>query len=75
VERHTRPVNRDLLKVRPAVSVELCVKVREQTALEKRILGKVDAAYNVARLELLMLVTKNLKCQAEHTITCSVSAK
>lgn len=49
---NTRLVNWNLLKVRATVAVELRVEVREETALEKRVLGEVDAANDVAGLEL-----------------------
>lgn len=50
-----RTINGELFKVRSAISVELSVQVREQTALEKRVLGEIDAADDVAGLELFQV--------------------
>lgn len=55
VDRNARLVDRKLLKVRPAVAVELRVEVREETPLEERILAEVDAANDVPGLELQTL--------------------
>jgi hypothetical protein len=55
VNRNARLVDRKLLKVRAAVAVELRVEVREETALEERVLSEVDAADDVAGLELQQL--------------------
>lgn len=54
VNRNDGPVDGELLKVGSAVSVQLSVQVREDAALQERILGKVDTSYNVAGLELLL---------------------
>lgn len=52
VDRNSGTVNRELFEVRSAVAVELGVEVGEESALEERILGEVDAADDVAGLEL-----------------------
>ena len=46
-----RPVDGQLLKVGAAVTVDLGVEIGEETPLQQRILGKVDAADDVAGLE------------------------
>lgn len=56
-----RTVDRELFKVRSTISVELSVQVREQTALEKRVLGEIDAADDVAGLELFKLATYTIQ--------------
>lgn len=48
----TGPVDGDLLEVGPAVTVQLGVQIREETALKERVVGEVDAADDVAGLEL-----------------------
>ena len=52
VNGDTRHVDGDLLKVGPAVTVQLCVEVRVDAALKERVLGEVDAADDVAGLKL-----------------------
>lgn len=52
VDWNTGTVNGELFEVRSAVAVELCVEVGEESALEERILGEVDAADDMAGLEL-----------------------
>lgn len=51
VDRSTRTVDGQLLKVGTAVAVQLGVKVGEDATLQQRILGEVDTANNVTRLE------------------------
>lgn len=51
VDGGMRHVNGELLKVGAAVAVQLGVEVREKTALQQRVFGKVDAAHDVAGLE------------------------
>jgi hypothetical protein len=68
-------VDGELLEVGTAVAVELSVEVGEETALEKRVLGEVDAADDVARLELRKLVLLAGDNGTRRTMTCSVSAK
>lgn len=51
VDRSTRTVDGQLLKVGTTMAVQLSVQVREDSALQQRILGEVDAADDVARLE------------------------
>lgn len=45
-------VNGELLEVGTAVAVELGVEVGEETALKEGVVGEVDTADDVARLEL-----------------------
>lgn len=45
-------VDGELLEVGAAVTVELGVEVGEETALEEGVIGEVDTADDVARLEL-----------------------
>lgn len=52
VDGHDGPVDGDLLKVGASVAAQLRVEVREDTALQQRIFAKVEAANNVAGLEL-----------------------
>ena len=52
VDRNDGAVDGQLLEVGAAVTVQLGVEVREETALQQRIVGEVDAANNVSRLEL-----------------------
>lgn len=52
MHRHARLVDGQLLEVGSAVTVQLGVEVRKETALEKRILGEVNTTDDVARLEL-----------------------
>lgn len=52
MDRNNRSVDRELLKVGTAVSVELSVQVGEYAALQERVLCEVDASHNVAGLEL-----------------------
>lgn len=52
VDGHNGTVDGELLKVGTAVTAQLGVEVREDAALQKRVLGEVDAADNVAGLEL-----------------------
>lgn len=51
VDARDRAVDGELLKVRAPVAVELGVEVAVETTLQQGILGKVDAANNVAGLE------------------------
>lgn len=50
-----RLVNGQLFEVGAAVAVQLGVEVREETALQQRVFGKVDSADDVAGLELVRL--------------------
>jgi len=50
-------VDRDLLKVGPAVAVDLSVDIREKTALEERVVGEVDTTYNMAGVHLPKMVS------------------
>ncbi len=51
VDRDQRPVDGELLKVGPVVAVQLRVEVRVEPALQQGVVGKVDAAHDVAGLE------------------------
>jgi len=51
-----RPVNRQLLEVRATVSVQLCIKVGEDTSLQEGIFREVDSSYDVTRLKLRVCV-------------------
>lgn len=57
VPRNAWLVDRKLLKVWPVVTVELCVQVRKDAALQQRVVGKIDTPYNVTRLVLHMQVS------------------
>ena len=52
MERDSRTVDRKLLKVWPAVSINLRIQVREDPTLEQRIFCEVDTSDNVTGLEL-----------------------
>ena len=51
VNRHTWHVDGQLFKVGAAMAVELRIQVREQPALQQRVLREVNAADHMARLE------------------------
>jgi hypothetical protein len=51
VDGGVRHVDGELLKVGAAVAVQLGVEIREKAPLQQRVLGKVDAAHDVAGLE------------------------
>jgi hypothetical protein len=70
-------INRQLFKVRSAMSVQLGVQVGVDAPLEKRIFGEVDSADNVARLELehISQLYAAFSTPLKLTMTCSVSAK
>jgi hypothetical protein len=71
VNRHSRLIDGELLKVGTSVTVDLCVEVREDAALEQRVFAKVDTADNVPRLEhdLLSLgkIVGRVRVQLHHT--------
>lgn len=67
VNRRPRTVDGELLKVGTAVTVELSIKVRKDTSLQQRVIGEVDTANDVARLELLELV--NQSCRVSNMST------
>jgi hypothetical protein len=76
VDRRQRAVDGELLKVGTAVTVDLGIEVRKDTSLQQRIFSKVNAANNVARLELARLANCRVVCSiCQLTMTCSVSAK
>ena len=52
VNRNTRTIDGELFKVRPTVTVELGVEVGVDAALQERVVGEINAADDVARLEL-----------------------
>lgn len=52
MDRNTRAVDGDLFEVGTAMTIQLSVQVGEQTALEQRVIGKVNTADDVAGLEL-----------------------
>lgn len=58
VDRNNRSVDRELLEIRASMSVDLRVQVREDTSLQERVLGEINASYNVSRLELYANVNK-----------------
>ena len=51
VDRRVRPVDRDLVEVRPAQPGQLGVDVGEQPRLQQRVVGDVDARHQVAEVE------------------------
>ena len=59
VDGYTWAINRELLEVRPAVSVKLSVEVRKKAALKKGVFRKVNAADDMARLELRSELAKH----------------
>lgn len=71
VDGGVRHVDGQLLKVGAAVPVQLGVEVREKTALQQRVFGKVDAAHDVAGLEHDLLrfgeVVRGVAVQLHHT--------
>lgn len=73
-------VDGELFEVGAAVAVELGVEVGEETALEEGVVGEVDAADDVAGLELSCqyfwtVVMRVRGEEGELTMACSVSAK
>jgi hypothetical protein len=68
-------VDGELFEVGTAVTVELGVQIGEETALEEGILGEINAADDMTRLELNKLVLLVGDDRLRHTMTCSVSAK
>lgn len=52
VDGGERSVDRELLEVGTVVSAELGIKVREKTSLQQGVLAEVNAANDVAWLEL-----------------------
>jgi hypothetical protein len=52
VNRDHRPVDGQLLEVRAAISVQLCIKIGEDTSLQEGIFGEVDSSYDVTWLKL-----------------------
>lgn len=79
VDPSNRTVDGELLKVGTLVTVELGVEVRENAALQQRVLAEVDAADKVADLELEAV--RSVSRQSRRvvrpglTMICSVSAK
>ncbi len=55
VDRRHRLVDRNLVEVRAAEPAQLRVGVREQPALQQRIVGEVDARHDVPRMERHLL--------------------
>jgi hypothetical protein len=53
VDWYSGAVNRYLLEVGAAMTIDLGVEVREDAALQKRVVSKVDTSHNVARLKHL----------------------
>ncbi|MNT57705.1 hypothetical protein D3C72_1950940 [compost metagenome] len=51
VVRRYRPVDRDLVEVRPTQAADLGIGVREQPALQQRVVGKVDTWHDMAWAE------------------------
>lgn len=49
---HTRSVDRNLLKVRAAMTIELRIKVGKQSSLEQRVVREVDTANDMTDLVL-----------------------
>ncbi|CCK06684.1 hypothetical protein BN128_514 [Cronobacter sakazakii 696] len=49
--RAGRAVNRDFVEVRPAETAYLGVGVREQTALQQRVVAEIQTRHNMARME------------------------
>lgn len=47
--RKGKTYDRDLLKVRTSITVDLSVNIREKAALEKWIIREIDTANQVAR--------------------------
>lgn len=71
MDGHNRTVDGQLLKVRSSVTVDLRVEVREQTALQQRVLREVNTTNNMTRLEhdLLNLseVVDRVGIELQHT--------
>lgn len=69
-------VDWELFKIGASVAIELGVEVGEETALEEGVFGEVDAADDVAWLELRGVRDRfEYGGGGEVTMTCSVSAK
>ena len=66
--RAARPVDLELVKIRPAEANELGVGVGEQAALQQRIVGEVDARHDVSGVEgdLLGLGEEVVDVAVEH---------
>lgn len=76
VDRGDRPIDWKLLEVGASVTVELCIEVREDTALQQRIIREINAANNVTWLELFSVSLVQLEViTSSRTMICSVSAK
>lgn len=75
VDRGDGAVDGELLKVGTSVSVQLSVEIGKDASLKQRVIGEVDAAHDVARLELYSLATDKTLRRGKHTMICSVSAK
>jgi hypothetical protein len=52
VDRDDWAIDWELFKVRATVTIELSVKVREDTALKKGIITEIDTTHKVGGLEL-----------------------
>src|SRR5690606_16884074 len=51
VEGTYRTVDRNFIKIRSAQTQQLCIGIREQPALQQRIVSEVDTGNNVADME------------------------
>ena len=77
VDWYNWTVDRKLFKIRTAMTIELRIAVRENSALKERVVAEVDTTNNVSRLELPEVrdaIMKHSHC-LELTMICSVSAK
>lgn len=52
VNRGDGPVDGQLLKVGPSVTVQLGIKVRKDASLQQRVFGEVDSTHDVSGLKL-----------------------
>ena len=48
MHRRDRTINRNLVKIRAAETFELRVGIRKQSALQQRVVGKIDARNDVS---------------------------
>lgn len=52
VDRHDWAVDGQLLEVGATVTVDLCVKIREDATLKQRVFCEIDTANDMSRLKL-----------------------
>ena len=68
-------VDWELLKIWAAIPIQLSIEIGEDSSLKQRILGEINSANDMTRLELLDCQLSPISLYWCHTMTCSVSAK